>query len=65
MRDGAPDTGFNGTVDLVLRNRTTERLYEQRRPDADLVRYPEARSTGNHGGVRGSFEFSIKIPRYA
>jgi hypothetical protein len=67
MRDGAPDTGFNGTVDLVLREPDDGSGYTSSDGLTQIsYRYPGGTIyRGTTEVSAGSFEFSIKIPRYA
>jgi hypothetical protein len=67
LKDGSTDTGFNGTVDLLVREPDDGSGYTS--PDGQTriaYRYPGGTIyRGTAEAVSGSFEFSVKIPRFA
>jgi hypothetical protein len=70
--NGQPDTGFSGTVKLVVREPDDESGYTRLPVPPDTVifsiqyRYPGGTLyEGTADVVAGSFEFSFKVPRFA
>jgi hypothetical protein len=65
LKDGSPDPGFNGKVDLLVREPDDTGGYPTSVPPISY-RYPGGtiyRGTADVSG--GSFEFSFKVPRFA
>ncbi|MBP2681282.1 MAG: porU, partial [Candidatus Krumholzibacteriota bacterium] len=66
MKRGAPDTGFHGTVDLVLREPDDASGYTSDDGQTTITyRYPGGTIyRGTAQVAAGAFEFSVKIPRF-